>query len=252
MVSRPQKQMTIAGVFVLILAMISFGTYWTNFRPPAATPTPIPIQALQVQSVQMAQTPAGDYDVVAQVYNPNTDYGLAGGSFDLVFKDASGNEVARNAGNNFYMLPGQTKQLVLASLHGIPLGATPSLELRSLQWEQVTGDPSVSIVATNQQISNNGQGGSAVFRSTIVNNSVFDFDTVDAAVVVTDPTGKLITASTTNFQTFLSQTKRDIVVTWPFPIPSDAVISVQVGTNVFNNANYLKQHGTPQKFQQYF
>jgi len=251
MVSRPQKQMVIAGVFVLILAVVGFSAYWTNFRPPAATPTPIPIQALQVQSVQIAQTPAGDYDVVANVYNPNTDYGVADGSFDLVLKDASGNESARKAGNDFYMLPGQTEQLVLASLRGIPAGVTPSLEFKSLQWEQVTGDPSVSIVATNQQVSN-GQGGSAVFRATIVNNSVFDFDTVDAAVVVTDPTGKLITASTTNFQTFLSQTKRDIVITWPFPIPNDAVISVQVGTNVFNNANYLKQHGTPQKFQQYF
>lgn len=267
--ARIQKQLLIGGVYVIIFGLIGFWFYSANFAPSChdgkqngqetgidcgiaacGVACPVPVQALQIQSIQAVRTPAGDYDAAIQIYNPNTAYGVMSGTYDLVLTDAAGTEVARKAGNQFYMLPGQTKYLVLTALAGVPDGATPSVAIKGIQWEKVSGDSSVSLTATNVQMIPKGSQTSLTVL--VVNGSDYDFDTVDVAVAVFDGSGKLVTTNTTNLQTVVSGSQRAINVAWPFAIPAGGRVSVEVGTNVFNNNNFLKQHGTQEQFQQYF
>lgn len=269
MEARQQKQLIIGGVYVLIFAALGYWIYTANFAPSCSdgkqngketgidcgiaacgVACPVPVQALQIQSAQMAKTPAGDFDAAFQIFNPNTLYAVVSGTYDLVVADANGKELSRKSGNTFYMLPGQTKYLVLSALKGIPDGSSPLVEFKNLQWEKVSGDSNVSLSAGPAQVIPGP--GKTTINAVIANGSNYDFDNVDVAVIVSDVAGRLITTSTTNIQTLLSGSQRAITVSWPFVLPADVKVNIEVGTNVFNNDNFIKQHGTQEKFQQYF
>ncbi len=269
MEARRQKQLIIGGAYALIVAAVGFSVYWTHYRPTCSDGVmngredgidcgvlacgqacPAPVQALVVKSVQLAKTPAGDFDAAVELYNPNPQYGVSFGSYDLVVRDTAGNKVASRGGNEFYMLPGQTKYMAVTSVRNIPDDAVASAEIRSITWEKVSGDPVVKLTVVRQALTSGA--GQSFFETVFANNSDFDFDSIDVGIVVFDNAGDLITTNTTNFQTFLSQTQRSVKVSWPFPIPADARVYVEVGTNVFDNANFIKRNGTQEKFQQYF
>ena len=56
----------------------------------------------------------------------------------------------------------------------------------------------------------------------------------------------------TNIETFASKTERSVKMTWPFSVPTIFQPIVEVGTNVFDNDNFLKRNGTQERFQQYY
>lgn len=260
--SRALKQLIVACVFFIIIGGISFGFYHTHYGPnchdgikngqeegidcgtlACGVACPSPVQAVQVQSVNLVKTPAGDYDVAMQFYNPNTDYGVATGTYELT----AGGVVSSH---DFYMLSGQTKYIVLTSLKGLPDNASATVVIKSVQWQKVTGDASVSLTSSNEKYT--VAGNQTTFEATILNGSDFDFDSIDVAMVASDNSGRVIATNMTNIQTLLSHTQRYVKVSWPFPLPADAHVSTEIDTNVFDNANFLKTHGTQEKFQQFF
>ena len=260
--SRVLKQIIIGGAHVVIVGVVVFWSYNSSYGPSCqagvqngreegidcgtiacGAACASPVQAIQVQSVQLVSTPAGDHDLAMQFYNPNTDYGVATGTYQLTI----GTLVSTHG---FYMLPGQTKDLVLTSLKGVADGVLANVVMKDIQWEKVTGDASVPLTSFNERYLVSGS--QTTFESTILNNSDFDFDSVDISIIVSDSSGKVLATNTTSIQTLLSHTQRYVKVSWPFALPVDARVSVEVGTNVFDNANYIKTHGTQEKFQQLF
>ncbi|MEK7217770.1 MAG: hypothetical protein AAB640_01900, partial [Patescibacteria group bacterium] len=190
-----------------------------------------------------------DYDMAALVYNPNVDYGTDLTDYDLVIIDSSGREVVRQT-HSLYILPGQTKYVVLTSLKGIPNDSLASIQIKSVDWQKVTMAQDITFIITREATMHDM--GQTIYQAVITNNTNFDFDTIDVNIVATDKTGAIIATNRTNFQTFLSRTDRSIKVAWPFILPVDARIQTEVNTNVFNNANFLKRNGTQEKFQQYY
>lgn len=201
------------------------------------------IQPLQIQSAQIVKTLAGDDDLALQVLNPNSNYGVADGEIEVTLGST-------DLPIDFYMLPGQTKYLVQTALKGIPAGTTPQAAVKSVNWEKVDSSIDNPFVVSRDAVTP-GQN-QTTYQAVISNNSNYDFNQVDVGIVVTDNAGNLIATSTTNLQTFLSQTERSIQAIWPFALPVGAVIKTEVGTNIFNNDNYIKAHGSPQQFQQYY
>lgn len=268
MLSRTQKRLVIGSVYILIVALIAGGYYWSKYSPTCTDGIKngqeegvdcgtlacgkacvMPIQALVVQDVQLVKTPAGDHDMAALVYNPNVDYGGDAVVYDIVISDSTGQEISRQ-NNSFYILPGQTKYIVQTSLKGIPDGATSLLDIKSVDWQKVTTAQDITFSITREATTFNAN--QTIYQAVITNNTNFDFDTIDVNMVVTDNSGVIIATNITNFQTFLSQTDRSIKVVWPFALPAGARIRTEVNTNVFNNANFLKQNGTQERFQQYY
>ncbi len=268
MLSRTQKRIFIGSIYILILAVIVGGTLYIKYRPTcndgikngqeegvdcgtlACDEACVsPVQALVVQNVQLVKTPAGDFDMAALVYNPNVDYGTDAAEYDLVISDPAGNEVSRQNGS-FYILPGQTKYIVRTSIKGIPDNASAQMAIKSVDWQKVVSVQDINFIVTREAVTPGNN--LTTYQAVITNNTNFDFDTIDVSMVVTDASGAIITTNMTNFQTFLSQENRSIKVVWPFVLPVGARIQTEVGTNVFNNANFLKRNGTQEKFQQYY
>ncbi|OGN33609.1 MAG: hypothetical protein A3I39_01225 [Candidatus Yanofskybacteria bacterium RIFCSPLOWO2_02_FULL_47_9b] len=260
--SRVLKQLIIGGVYVVIVGVMVFWSYNSSYGPTCqdgiqngreegidcgtiacGMACASPVQAIQVQSVQLVSTPAGDHDLAMQFYNPNTNYGVALGTYQLTL----GSQISSH---DFYMLPGQTKDLVLTSLKGVVDGVSANVVIKDIQWEKVVGDASVSLTSSNERYL--VLGNQTTFEGTILNNSDFDFDSVDISIIVSDSSGKILATNTTSIQTILSRSSRYVKVSWPFALPADARVSVEVSTNVFDNTNYIKTHGTQEKFQQLF
>ena len=268
MLSRTQKRFFIGSIYVLIIAVIAGGFYWSEYSPTCTDGIKngqeegvdcgtvacgqacvAPVQALVVQNIQLVKTPVGDFDMAALVYNPNVDYGTDAVGYDLVITDSAGQEVSRQT-SSFYILPGQTKYIIQTSLRNIPDGVSAQLQIKSVNWQKVATAQDIVFVITREATT--PAPNQTTYQAVITNNTNFDFDTIDVSMVVTDSTGAIIATNRTNFQTFLSQTDRSIKVTWPFVLPADARIQTEVNTNVFNNANFLKRNGTQEKFQQYY
>lgn len=260
--SRVLKQLIVASVYVFVFIGLSFWFYDYHYGPTCldgikngqeegidcgtlacGAVCPSPVQAVQVQSVDLVKTPAGDYDLAMRFYNPNTDYGVAAGTYELTV----GSQISPH---DFYLLPGQTKYLVLTSLKGLSDSASAEVVIKSVQWQKVSGDPSVALISSNERYTVSGN--QTIFETTVMNNSDFDLDSIDIGLIVSDSLGKILATNTTSIQTLLSHTQRYVKVSWPFVLPVNARVDTEIGTNVFNNSNFLKTHGTQEKFQQFF
>ncbi|HVZ11197.1 MAG TPA: FxLYD domain-containing protein [Candidatus Paceibacterota bacterium] len=270
MLNRVQKRFMIGGVYVVIAAAISFGIYWNSgYRPTCSdgiqngaeegldcgvkacgVACAVPVMPVQIQNVQLVETPAGDYDFAARVYNPNPEYGIESGVFDIVITNPAGIETLRIARQSFYMLPGQTKYLVAASLKNIPDGASGHVDIKSIEWVHTLGSVSSGLTLGRQHFDVGPVDTS--FDAVITNNSDFDFDRIDVAVLLLDTKGNIIATNVTNAQTISSHTDRYFRVAWPFAVPTGSQVQAFIDTNVFDNSNFLKYHGTQEKFQQFF
>ena len=262
MVSRTSKRLIIGSIYILIVLLIAGGSYWSKNRPictdgikngqeegvdcgkvACGKACVASVQALVIQDVQLVKTPVGDYDVAILIYNPNIDYGVVNGTYNFIIGSQS-------TSHEFYMLPGQTKYLVLSSLKNIPDNTTPSIAIKSVEWEKVTTIQDITFIIISEETT--PEANQTIYQAVITNNTNFDFDTIDVSMVVTDSSGVIIATNITNFQTFLSRTNRSIKVVWPFMLPVGARIQTEVGTNVFNDANFIKRNGIQEKFQQYY
>ncbi len=268
MLSRTQKQLIIGGIYILIALIIAGGVYWAKFSPTCSDnkqngkeegvdcgtlacgqACAAPVQALLIQTPQLIKTPVGDFDLAFGVYNPNINYGAEAVFYDLIITDPDGKEVLRRA-NNFYILQGQTKYVIQTSLRNIPDNSTASVEVKSVTWEKVVTTDKVNFIVTREAITPSAN--QTTYEAVVMNDSNFDFETLDINVVVLDNSGKVVATNMTNLQTLLSHTERSVKVSWPFKLPEGVRIQIEVGTNVFNNTNFLKQNGSQEKFQQYF
>jgi hypothetical protein len=268
MLSRAEKQTLIGIVYLLIAGVIASGIYWAKFRPTCfdgvkngqeegvdcgtlacGKACVAPVQAVQVQNVQLVKTPAGDFDMAALVYNPNTDYGADMIDYTLVITDSYDQQIS-SQNSSFYILPGQTKYIVQTSLRDIPDKSTARVIIKDADWQKVGPGQNVNFIVGREATTLGAN--QTTYQAVITNQSNFDFDTIDISVVVFDSSGALMATNLTNFQTFLAKTDRSIQVSWPFALPVGVRIQTEVGTNVFNNDNFLKTNGTQEKFQQYY
>lgn len=268
-----QKQLIVGLVFVLIILLIGYGVYiWIRVEPTcfdnikngkedgvdcglaACSKTCEPaILSLEIKTSQFLKSPIGDYDFIARIYNPNTTYGASNFDYNVSFTDANGIELLKSVGSS-YILPGQTKYLTAVSLKINGEIANATMTVNSVQWSKVQPFDSVVDFMIRRQNFSLDTSGNSQFTAALFNSSNFDFDKVDVAIVLLDAGGNVIGAGKTDIRTFLSGTERGFQVQWPYPIDSNIVASVTIEatTNLFENSNFLKTYGTPEKFQKFY
>ena len=270
---RIQKQLIIGLVFVLILGGIGYGIYAGLVTRASCTDgikngkeegldcgslacgkaCPVPIHALQIESIQIIYVPDTDKssDVAIKVYNPNTEYGVSLGSYDLVIRDPSGMELDRLVDNKFYMLPGQTKYLILTVVEGLALGEA-SVEIKSTQWEKLDmPDNAVNFILRRKDYHPTQKG--SELNAILYNDSNFDFDKIDVVVILFDDMGSIIGISKTDIRTFIAKSERGFNVAWPFALSGNVVSQdIEASTNLFENSNFIKTYGSPEKFQKFY
>lgn len=269
--SRLLRRLVIAGVFLAVFTLTGFGLR------TAVTPTPTCTDGIKngqeegvdcglfacnkycepdlappsVVSTKLIKAGDRDYDFVAEIANPHREFGASEVAYELKLLNGSGNELLKREGV-FYILPGQTKFLILPFLTTENNVSDIELNIKSAKWQKIESLEGMNLIVRNETYTPTG-GGAGSLNAAILNDSDFDFEVVDIDVLLYNSRGEIIAVNKTDIRTFVARTERAFSVTWPFPIAGNvAKISVKPSTNLFENSNFIKNYGSEvQKFQQY-
>ena len=258
---RFQKQLIIGLVFVLILGGIGYGIY-SGLAPKVSCtdgiqngkeegvdcgslacgkvcePAIMPINIISSQFFKVGQ---GDYDFVAQLSNPNVSYGASRIEYSLGSSSGSS-----------YILPGQTKWIVLTA-QKIPDGIEDvRFVIKNAQWEKLDmPDNTIGFVLRRKDYHPAQKG--MELTGILYNDSNYDFDKIDVAVILFDNAGGIVGVNKTDIRTFVSKSERGFNVAWPFALSGNIVRQdVEASTNLFENSNFIKSYGTQEKFQKFY
>ena len=253
--SHKRKQIIIAVIFFVIIGALGF-LIFRAVLPPKIIPTPNPtanLLPIQVIYSKLFNIQNNDYDFLAKVRNPNNEYGSGDVSYEIEAYDSSDKLISSRDGN-FYILPGQTKYVILTPLRFTPTGSRVEFMIKTIAWEKL--DPlsagGSKLITKNVDCSSiAGPNLFAKVGGSVANASDFDFDIVDVSVVAFDGSGEPVAVGRTDIRTFLSKTERGFEVSWFSPFVGQVTsVDAEATTNVFNNLNFIRRFSRQQRFQQ--
>lgn len=258
---RVQKQLIIGLIFVLILGGMGYGIYvgltpkvfctdgikngkeegvdcGTLACSKACEPAIMPINIITTQFFKVGE---GDYDFVAQLSNPNVSYGALRIEYSL-----------GSSSGYSYILPDQTKWLVLTALK--ILGGTDNVQfvIKNAQWQKLDMlDNTVNLILRRKDFHPVHKG--MELNGVLYNDSNYDFDKIDVAVVLFDDSSNIVGVNKTDIRTFVSKSERGFTVAWPFALSGNVLRQdVEASTNLFENSNFIKSYGTEERFQKFY
>ena len=242
------KRFLIAFIAVgVVVVVVLYGTRY--FQKPVPTPTPDPrdqLKALQVLSVQVLPVSSSDYDVVARIQNPNTDYGSGDVEYTLLFDTT---EVYHGS---LYILPGQTKYIVITPVKAAATPAQATIKITSIKWQELDtlSLAGVNFVVTNASYLSNQSDIFARLRGFVANNSDFDVARVDVAILLFDDKDKIVAVNRTEIHTFLAHTTRGFETSWFTKFPGTVARTyVEANTNLFAESGFIRTYGGQERFQ---
>ena len=222
---------------------------------PFATPSPtVLISPLLVSSQKLLKVGEGDYDFLAEVKNPNFDFGAAEAFYELNLFDFS-NKLAFMKKGSISLLPGQSRFEIISPIRTEAEISLAEFKIISVTWERLKEFiPQNLFSVKNQEYSLLPQGqGFSKFSGILFNNSNFDFDRVDVFVVLYGQDASVLAVNKTDARTILSKTERLFEVKWPISFKGEVSrIEISVHTDIFKNINFLREHGTQEKFQNFY
>ncbi len=259
------KQLVFGIVYILIIFGIGYGVYyWSHPKPTCFDKIQNQneegvdcglvcgnschtIMPLEVLSVKLLKVATGDYDILAEIRNPNPDYGSPKVDYDLVLSGQSKEELSRQ-NFSFYVLPGQTKHIILNFTNNDLNITQAQIAVKNVEWNKLNlFDPQLVSFPVKDKKFNNTE-----FSAVVLNDSDFDFDTIDIVVILYDQNDNILGVNRSNINTLFSRTERYFKVLWPTPIGGVFKVDVEPSTNLLNNSNFIEKYGTQEKFQQYY
>ncbi len=274
---RRRKQAIIVLILLVILGLIGTGVYFNWFyQKPTCFDNKqnqketgvdcggpcIPCERLTIKDPEIAWVKFlvlkdNNYDLVAQIFNPNPNFGLEKFKYTFKIYDEAGALLKEQSGTSF-LLPAEKKYLIEGNVAvGKKIGRV-ELDLEKVlkdAWKKLKENfesPDIYVHDRQFQYLEN-QVGSAQALGTIKNNSDFDFQTINVAVILFDENKEIVGVNKTEISTVLAGEERYFSVLWFTPFKA-AVQSVEMQpeTNLFLDENFMRRFGAePEKFQQY-
>lgn len=271
---RARKQLIIISISILILGLIIGGFYFLYFRAaptcfdkiknqgerdvdcggPCASCERLTIRPPQVFPAQALALKNNAYDLVARIKNNNPNFGLAELDYNFKFYDAAGKLLGEKK-NKTFLLPGKEKYIIEGNVAASAPIAKTELVLGNIAagaWRQLDNNFALpNLFIQNMQFSLlENQTAAAQASGEIKNDSNFDFDNVEAAVVLMDADGNIIGVNRTEARTILAGEARYFSVSWFNDLPRVvAKFEMTAETNLLEQSNFMKRYGTVERFQ---
>ncbi|MEK7659034.1 MAG: hypothetical protein AAB338_00015 [Patescibacteria group bacterium] len=246
------KQVIIALIFFTVIGSAIYFFSMRDDPLPAALPTVL-ISPLLVSSQKLLKVGDRDYDFLAEIKNPNFDFG-ATVFYELNLFGGTGGPAMVKTGS-MSLLPGQSMFEIVSPIRTEAVISRAGFKITSVIWERLKEFiPQNLFFVKNQKYSflPKGQGFSS-FSGVLFNNSNFDFDRVDVLVVLYGSDGDILAVNKTDARTMLAKTERFFEVKWPVSFKGEVSrIEISVYTDIFKNSNFLKEHGTEERFQNFY
>lgn len=269
------KQFVFGIIFLIIFSGIGFGVWYLSIERPTCfdgikngdeegidcgllacgQPCPPPIQDLIISQAQVLNVQNDEYDFIFQAINPNQVHGAVSVRYNLILKDRSG-EISHQEKREFFILPGQIKNIVVPAIKESGEVASAEVKIEEAVWQGYDPIGTVQFPLRSEEREQTSSG--LQYRGVIVNDSNFDFDSVEVRVVVRDSQGKIAAVHAVPVLTLLAHTERHFILSWPYDIanfedPTKTTITVEADTNLFKNSNFLRAYGTGgELFQKFY
>lgn len=264
-----KKQFTIAVVFVFIIVVVGFGIYFL-VRP--ATPTcfdgiknqgekdidcgdPCGLcdedvrKPLEIISQEFIPTVSSDFDLVAKIKNPNNDWGIETLNYQFNIYDSDDELIGYKTGET-YLLPQETKYIIEQRM---ALKMDPDrveLEIKEINWRKLKDFEELEIRIKDKELKTTEQGFYKLVGN-VENKSSYNLDKIEVTGLLFS-NGKIMFAGTTEMRTILIGEIRYFEMTWPYKISKEITsFELKSHTNIFLNENFLKSHGTQERFKEY-
>ncbi len=193
----------------------------------------------------------GQYDVIANVYNPNALFGGEKVFYTMEIVGRDGAVLDTRRGETF-ILPNENKYLVEVGLKSATQPTKVDVTIEKVEWVKFTNFASPHILVKNQKVGlvETGTDYARAF-GVVSNESPYDFHNVGISVIIFDERGVPIAANKTMQRTLDANTKREFMLNWPHKFPGNIKDSVMyVETNVFDSLNFMKKHLPGGRYQE--
>lgn len=269
--SRLFRRIVIAGIFLAVFSLTGLGLRRATAPAPTCTDgvmngeeegvdcglpscdkyCELKLDPPQVISIKLIEVGENNYDFVAEIKNPHQRFGASEVEYELALFNGNDNKLDQEEGV-FYLLPSQTKYLVLTYFTTEKNVQRIDFKIKSATWQKIDSIEGMNTIVKAQKYISLSGGGTALDVS-IFNDSDFDFEMVDVDVVMYNSQDDIIAVNKSDIRTFLTRTERAFRVVWPFKINGQVdKIGVYPSTNLFKNSNFIKAYGSEiHKFQQY-
>ena len=248
------KQILIASIFILIVAGPIYFRFFSG--PSESLPSPLPNIAEPVIILEkLFKVDELDYDFLVQIKNPNVDFGASEVMYEFRLFNASGQTIFERTNSNF-LLPGQTRYEIISPIRIGEEAVDFDFRIIEADWQKIDDFvlPSLlSVKNTNYSEVEPPEQGFSKIAGSVSNDSNFDFEKVDVYAVLLDEQNIPIAVNKTDIRTFLSKTERSFEVKW-FKSFEENVSRFEVNpyTNVLRNENFIKEHGSQERFQKFY
>ncbi len=272
MTNRVFKQIIIASIFFLILFGIVFLIYHFSQPEPSCFDNIqnqeeeevdcggpcIPCELMHIKDIEVLLADKilvqdNFYDLVAQIKNPNQNYGSGDFAYNFELYDSKNNLLGKYSGSTF-ILPNQTKYLINSKINISGKIAQVKFSFGKIDWQRVEDyqPPKLAIQQKEFRLLDDSETGQSQVKALLINKTNFDFDKIDIDVLLFDQYYKLLGLNTTEIKTLLAGQERDFVATWFRKITKQvAFVEIEAETNIFDNDNYLPAIEKKEKFQEY-
>jgi len=269
--SRVLRRIVIAGIFLAVFSLTGLGLKRATTSIPTCTDgimngeeegvdcgfsvcgkyCELELDPPQVMSTKLIEAGENDYDFVAEIKNPHQQFGASEIEYELALFNGDDNELDKEGGV-FYILPGQTKYLVLTHITTEKNVQRIDFKIKSATWQELDSIEGMNLIVKAQKYTSLSGGGTALDVN-ILNDSDFDFEMVDIDVVMYNSRDDIIAVNRSDIRTFVARTERAFKVVWPFRINGLVdKIEAYPSTNLFDSSNFIKTYGSEiRKFQQY-
>lgn len=265
------KQIVIVLIFVVCLGVIVFAGYWI-FRPSPSCgdkiknqeeegidcggPCPVcelaEIKEIGVLRIEAVAGEAGFYDVVAQIKNPNQNYGSGRLPYQFNLFDEQNRLIGEFAGESF-ILPNQTKYLVRLKLKtAAPLNKV-KLVFGDIEWQKSDDyQPPQLALQQKEYLILDEEAVYSRAKAVVINKTNFDFDKIDIDILLFDASRRLIGLNATEVRSLPAGQERGFSAAWFSPLLGEpSFIEMEAETNIFDADNYLKKRDGFERFQEY-
>lgn len=205
---------------------------------------------IKVAFTKIISTLPQKYNIILKLSNPNVAYGVK--SADYVIKFFSESRLIANHEGSFYILPDDTKTVVLNALDMELEPDNVEVTIENIDWIKLENyQTAPQIVVRNQfyhELAN--QTAFSEIKGVAVNRSDFDFDRVNINILLLDSNKEIIDGTFTEVRSLFSGEEREFIVNWFYPIQKPVSVEIEADTNVFESDNFMKRYGSLEKFQE--
>jgi hypothetical protein len=265
---RPKKQIIIASVYFTIFGLILTGVFLAVKPAPSPCldqvrqcdgPNPPcppcelfdlrPLEVMWKKAFPVGVLAGGgfNYDIAAQVRNPNLSWGAASFEYKFEALDSAGEILGSRSGKSFVM-PAADTVLIENNFSSsrlisrLEVSFTPVLEIDWQKFNDLAGFEFKSRNVAFRRLTP-PETGFAELTGLAINASDFSFQRLTVKAVLFDANREALAVNKTELFTVAGGEERFFKLTWPFQFPgwvSQQLVMVE--SDVFSDENFLRRY----------